>query len=433
MPWHTIDGILVVTLGISLIHRTKSNQFHFQFCAALLFGLAPLIKQSFAPAILLGFMFIVRSYELSRKRRATLIFLLTVPTIIYLSWITSLGGGNAMLNQLFGGPMPQTITLWLDIHMVTWSLVVCSLFLFLLRRVLSLKREIQQLSSALLCLAIGATSLHYALVGGLQLSNWSLPLVVTAVASLPLLYENSELDFWVHLSVVVLALMVCLSWGYPNPNLLSGVLLFISLLPTLITIEEFLSRSRSNVRITTSTVSNVLSLILVVFLLQVQYQARSTVAYRDLALNLQTKSLSEIGYDFMGIRTNPRMYQILSDVGACVKKYPSQNLALLPDGSSIPMLWGKRNPFKVDWWTPSELVHTPSPHFNEIFLTGSNLVLFQTISMGSVAGIDPIPQANINSQIFSYGDDSMQRIFESTPGDTIYCGSLVGKFNEKTE
>jgi hypothetical protein len=53
--------------------------------------------------------------------------------------------------------------------------------------------------------------------------------------------------------------------------------------------------------------------------------------------------------------------------------------------------------------------------------------------MGSVAGIDPIPQANINSQIFSYGDDSMQRIFESTPGDTIYCGSLVGKFNEKTE
>jgi hypothetical protein len=433
MPWHTIDGILVVTLGISLFHRTKSHQFQFQSCAALLFGLAPIIKQSFAPTILVGFVFIIQSHDLSRRRKLTLVFLLTVPAFVYLSWIVSLGGGNAMLNQLFGGPMPQTISLWFGIHWITWMLVACSLFLLLSRCVFAVKSAIQRFFSIALGAAIGANALYFALLGDLQLSNWSIPLVLTAVASLPLLYEVSQKDFRVYFSIIFLALMVCLSWGYPNPNLMSGALLFISLLPMLISIDRFLGRSRSAPRIATSVFLNVLSLILAVFLLQVQHQARSTVAYRDLALNLQTQSLSDIGNDFVGIRSNPRMYQILSDVGDCVKKYPSQNLALLPDGSSIPMLWGKRNPFKVDWWTPSELVYVPSPYINEIFERSSNLILFQTVPMSSVAGVEPIARANINSQIFSYGDDSMQRIFDGIPGEIVYCGSLVGKFTDKTE
>jgi hypothetical protein len=48
--------------------------------------------------------------------------------------------------------------------------------------------------------------------------------------------------------------------------------------------------------------------------------------------------------------------------------------------------------------------------------------------MISVAGTLDLPEANSPDSIFNYDENSMRKLFDDLPGQTVYCGSLIGKF-----
>jgi hypothetical protein len=207
--------------------------------------------------------------------------------------------------------------------------------------------------------------------------------------------------------------MITLSWGYPNPNLLSGGLLVIIMHPfvvSVITITTPVSQSdtfKKLIRIMSPLVLLACSTAMWAWV----ESTRESSVYRDLPFNLQTE-----------------LSQYLGDVKNCIQDHSSENLAVLPDGAIVPFIFEKRNPLRIDWWTPSELVVEPLPLFLNNRLPKSYLILFQSFSMPAVAGSQSLPPAINPDSIFSYHDNSMRRLFDEIPGETVYCGSLIGKY-----
>ena len=155
---------------------------------------------------------------------------------------------------------------------------------------------------------------------------------------------------------------------------------------------------------------------------------RKESVYRDLPFELQTKSLGGVSSKLAGIRSNPRIHHYLADVNNCIAKYESKNLVILPDGAIVPFIFNKRNPMRIDWWTPTEMVVDPIPLFINNRLPKSYLILFQSFPMASIAGSLELPDATSPDSVFSYHTNSMRKLFENLPGETVYCGSLIGKF-----
>jgi hypothetical protein len=266
--------------------------------------------------------------------------------------------------------------------------------------------------------------------GELALANWANPLLVLACVAI-LLTITSERQLPVGQSVILsIAIMITLSWGYPNPNLLSGGLLVIIMHPfvvSVITITTPVSQSdtfKKLIRIISPLVLLACSTAMWAWV----ESTRESSVYRDLPFNLQTESLSDISPVLAGVRSNPQLSQYLGDVKNCIQDHSSENLAVLPDGAIVPFIFEKRNPLRIDWWTPSELVVEPLPLFLNNRLPKSYLILFQSFSMPAVAGSQSLPPAINPDSIFSYHDNSMRRLFDEIPGETVYCGSLIGKY-----
>jgi hypothetical protein len=187
---------------------------------------------------------------------------------------------------------------------------------------------------------------------------------------------------------------------------------------------------KSNLKKTTSLNFRFLSILatwvtslLLVFVL---YESRSNAVYRDVPFSEQI-SLSGLSPELRGINGNKLILNVINDVKNCLERYPAELLAVLPDAAIFPLLFEKRNPLSIDWWTPSELTVIPSSFFNEDMKSTNHLILFQSVTMDVIANLPEIPTAVDSVSIASYGNDLMQKLFVQLPGDTVSCGSLIGK------
>jgi hypothetical protein len=435
MPWHTIDGIFFCLFATWLL--TKNNLKYKTLAlvsAGLIIGYVPLIKQSFAPILLVGALLIIFRKETLRLRIGA-IAAIALPGFFYVLWLIQAGAFNVALDQMTSGTVPAISVVWENRSLFTnifLSLAVLfSIATFALNNRCSLtESRVWRFSRLVLSFSLTAYASYVVIDGELALTNWANPLLVLACVAI-LLTITSERQLPVRQIVILsIAIMITLSWGYPNPNLLSGGLLVIIMYPfvaSVITTTTQVSQSDSFKKLIGIVSPLVLVACSTAMWAWVESTRESSV-YRDLPFSLQTESLSDISPELAGVRSNPQLAQYLGDVKNCIQNHSSENLAVLPDGAIVPFIFEKRNPLRIDWWTPSELVVEPLPLFLDDRLPKSYLILFQSFSMPSVAGSLSLPVATSPDLIFSYHENSMRKLFDEIPGETVYCGSLIGKY-----
>jgi hypothetical protein len=425
MPWHTIDGIMVFVVGIGLIDRSKNSSNPMLLpIAGLIIGFTPVIKQSFAPALLVGAVLMLFCSNRTYSHRILSITTLTMPSAMYVTWISVNDGIASMTQQMFGSPLPRTFYAWSETNVTVIIIFVCSCVFALTKSLNTTRTFIYRVVNILLSISIAISSVYWVSVGQLQLTNWSTPLLFLSLAAI-LLQSNSLSDFFgIHSAIVVLGVMVSLSWGYPNSNLIAGGLWMITLLPlsSLLLKSNFKQTTSLNFRFLSVLATWVTSLLLVFVL----YESRSNAVYRDVPFSEQI-SLSGLSPELRGINGNKLILNVINDVKNCLERYPAELLAVLPDAAIFPLLFEKRNPLNIDWWTPSELTVLPSSFFNENMKSTNHLILFQSVTMDVIANLPEIPTAVDSVSIASYGNDLMQKLFIQLPGDTVSCGSLIGK------
>ena len=426
MPWHTIDGIMFGLLGIFLIEQSKESTSSYLLpVAALFIGFTPVIKQSFAPSLVVGAVLILLCTNQILFNRILSIVMLTIPMALYLVWLQINDGVSAMASQLFSSRMPSTLSLWSEVNPTILIICVTSCVFGIAKLKIAKITITFRTLNVLLSTAVSFSAVCVVSTGQLQLTNWSTPLLFLSTAAVFLGTGSLRDLLGVPTAVVALGFMTSLSWGYPNSNLISGGLLLIAVWPM-----TFLARTLpKNLlawfggRYLTTLGAWAISLLLVFILLE----SRLGTVYRDVPYYKQTSSLSALSPDLSGIKSNPRIYQVLNDVKDCLEKYPAKYLAVLPDASIFPLIFERDNPLKVDWWNPSELVVIPSPFFNENPRANNYLILFQSVTMEVIAQQNLIPDAYDESSIANHGDDLMQRLYNQIPGDSVLCGSLIGK------
>ena len=106
MAWHTIDGLFFSALGFLLVDRgIREDRRQLVLLGALALGAAPLMKQSFAVAPLLGLGRIVAPLLLERTlRRARLVVesaaMMAVPGLVYVAVVAAAGGFSQMHEEI---------------------------------------------------------------------------------------------------------------------------------------------------------------------------------------------------------------------------------------------------------------------------------------------------------------------------------------------
>ena len=435
MSWHTIDGVLFCVFATWLLTKTNRKYKTLALISAgLMIGYAPLIKQSFAPMLLVGALIIIFDQEALRLRIRALIAI-AIPGFFYGLWLIQAGALKTAVDQMTSGTVPAISIVWQNRSLFTNTLlcltVLFSIASFTLRNRDGLKvSRIWRFSEFVLSFSLAAYASRIAIHGDLALTSWANPLLVLSCVAI-LLTITSERQLPVGQIVIVsIAAMTTLSWGYPNPNLLSGGLLIITVYPFAICVTTFTKQVKLSgiFKQLVGVTSTIVLLACSTAMWCWAESVRENSVYRDLPFNLQTESLSDISPELAGVRSNPQLAQYLGDVKSCVQNHSSENLAVLPDGAIVPFIFEKRNPLRIDWWTPSELVVEPLPLFLDNRLPKSYLILFQSFSMPTVAGSLSLPPATSPDSIFSYYENSMRKLFDEIPGKTVYCGSLIGKF-----
>lgn len=435
MSWHTIDGVLFCIFATWLLTKTNRKFKTLALVSAgLMIGYAPLIKQSFAPMLLVGALIIIFNQEALRLRISALIAI-AIPGFFYGLWLIQAGALKIAVDQMTSGTVPAISIVWQNRSLFTNTLlcltVLFSIATFTLRNRYELKvSRIWRFSEFVLSFSLAAYASRVAIHGDLALTSWANPLLVLSCVAI-LLTITSERQLPVGQIVIVsIAAMITLSWGYPNPNLLSGGLLVITVYPFAICVTTFTKQVKLSdiFKQLVGVTSTIVLLACSTAIWCWAESVRENSVYRDLPFNLQSESLSDISPELAGVRSNPQLAQFLGDVKNCVQNHSSENLAVLPDGAIVPFIFEKRNPLRIDWWTPSELVVEPLPLFLDNRLPKSYLILFQSFSMPTVAGSLSLPPATSPDSIFSYYENSMRKLFDEIPGKTVYCGSLIGKF-----
>lgn len=435
MSWHTIDGVMLCVLATWLLTRDNRKYKAFVLVSAgLIIGYTPLIKQSFAPMLLVGALMIFFKEE-SMKIRISALTAIPIPGIFYGLWLIRAGAFESAFQQMTGGTIPAISTVWRDRSFISNTLLFFTvLFLFasftLNNRCSLAENRIWRGSRFALSFSLTAYASHIVIDGNLALTNWASPLLIVACAAIILTIASEKQLPIGQIVIVSIATMITLSWGYPNPNLLSGGLLVIIIYPFVTCIITFTMQIQLTdfFKHVAGIVTTMVVLCSSTAMWAWNESRRESSVYRDLPFNLQTESLSKFSPKLEGVRSNKQLAQSLGDVKSCIQKHKTKNLAVLPDGAILPFIFDKQNPLRIDWWTPSELIVEPRPLFLDNQLPKDYLILFQSFSMPSVAGTQSLPTAISPDSIFSYYENSMRTLFEGIPGDIVYCGSLIGKY-----
>ena len=459
MSWHTIDGILLAVTSLLFFELGVERRSRKLLAAgACIAGFAPLVKQSFflVPVLALLSWIVLELRKRSNGEAprwwdiALVIPLMGLPGVSYVAWVVGTSSWSATRNQILGahGVLP-----WEGIRPVLSELTIPRvIFCLLLLLVFAPRRPEWQWPSPASCcwitsvarvavgtLLVGAAAWtvwhgEFDFVGSWGASLWGL--AVFGVVARLLLCRAVDLTSCLFL---ILAWMASLSWGYPFVNLFGGSLLVVVLVTAnglirQVSVESFPSVPRTVSQRYASLVPVAVSLI-AVGMVVVSVDARNSSTYRDLPVSAQSSDVGTISAEGWGIQTNAVTATYLGQIRDCIKKYPADRLAVLPDNAVVPVMFGKTTPFLVDWWFADELPTNRQMILDDIqrqSAKGGYLVLFQTTTVAGLSTLNGLPVAVPDSPLYDYDGGMAQVIFDALVGDTVLCGSLIGKYQPST-
>jgi len=440
MGWYTTDGLVFVALGFLSLERGLSRTSRrLTLVGMAMLGLAPLMKQSFAVAPLLGAFRVLTITESGNRLRRTVpaIVAAMVPGVLYATTVAALGGFPQMISQIGRAQAVwgrEFVNIFKDSELLLKVvflaiLVAATCLITRAARSASDSSDRTRLSTIALILRAFSSGVLIAipLAAGLTFpAPWALLLTWTLVVYLivdgVLERRLDVVGCW----VAAAAWMTSLSWGYPLPDLVGGtVLLFL--------LDRMWSKAphpgrEFHSRLVTATLVATL-IVGVVFV-----QARYRYPYYDRPRAQLTSSINSVSSEFGHIHTNPITARYLREIKSCVLRHPAERVAFLPDNPGIYPALGLTNPFPIDWMYPNE-VQTESKRILATAVSldrsGSYLIMFQTVSAFSLPDLHELPSASLNSRLFFYGTGLGTEIAARLHGQQVTCGPFLGLYRPR--
>jgi hypothetical protein len=382
--WHTIDGVLLVALGLVLVRYPRTA-----VIGLLALGAALVVKQSFFLGPLLGAaMLAARSAP--AQRFSTVVRSLSwaaVPGAMYVIVISAFGALPSFVHQVTGArPIygRDLIRAMLSAGDLAWSAVVVALLVALVAA-----DGRRRWMGTVLRVVLTAVVIGTALQQHLQLyGTWAVQLEeIVGIVVLWHMLRRRHID-WPGIAVVGVGWMVSLSWGYAIPNLVAGGL---ALLAVMRIWDGHEVATRQGALVSVLVAVAVLGVTTATFV-----DTRRTDVYRDRPASQLTFPLSRIAPEFGAIRTNPDTGAYLSAMKSCIAEMPASRVALLPNNAAMYPVLHLRDPLPLDWLWIDEIGASNDQILRaarSLDRHGDYLVLFETqdASVVPMVGLQPGP------------------------------------------
>lgn len=443
--WHTVDGLMFSALGFLALQRSRCERTWLVVVGFLLLGAAPLMKQSFALAPILGLLYVGIPWVTAKRLDAWRSFApalaaVLAPGFLYLL-VVALGGGlGEMHRELTGATVVKGEPL-IDVFkhgvagrgtllaLIVGSTALYAPIAFKARLPKSLARPLP------LAAAMTLTGLvvWVALADDLQfLGAWQFRLfwMAVGVAVISSIARRS-LD-WPAVLIVALGWMVTLSYGAARPALVGGSLAAVVL------VRAWENSSSDLDRLHLRHIASASALILAGITLWQFADIRSRAVYLPARSNsiLQT-DLGDIAPALRGIRSDSATAEYLRAVRSCVDRYPAKWTAILPEDALSATVFDLRNPFPMDWLWPAEYASEGSrlrivDAARKLGREGDFLVLVPIIPQYELVATPPphLPTAKREQTPppFPYDGALAGEIFGSLGGRAVSCGPFVGSY-----
>jgi hypothetical protein len=381
LAWHTIDGLLLASLGIWLALRER-----WRLLGYALLGAAVLCKQSFA-LLPLGALLILGDWRDWRCWLAA-----GLPGAAYVAALLAWGALPDALLQL------RTQTGLYAVGVVPYLVPAPLLGIgvgIAGRRLTALPAVVAAALLALVLLGdaplFGVDRILFGLVAGSTLAAWR---------------DTGRRR--AGLVVLLVAWSASLSVGYATPALALGSMLALLLLDA--------------AQAAPPRAAGLLPVAVALVLLPACGYARTTTIYRDAPARELTAELAGVLPGGAGLRTNPRTAAFLADLRAVAASAEAQGLryAVLPDAAGWWAAAAQPNPLPIDWPQPIELA-TPALRGRVIAALdaqrGEILVAVQrgegyALATGGAAGLDPNPVvAHVEQRWHLVGETAHFRLY----------------------
>jgi hypothetical protein len=391
MAWHTIDGALLVALGVVALRRGLAEDRSGRAVAGLLLlGTALMVKQSFAPALLLG---VVMVWEHRRRtgsspvslRRA--IALVAAPILMYVAFIALAGGLGPMVVQMaharpvFGGSLVRGI--WRRGGQGSLLVGAASALCIIDARA-------GRTATTRACAAIGARVGLSALVAAVVLVTRTDPADAWGRALLFLLVVVVLWEWLAHgfvdrfgITLIAVGWMVSLSWGYASPRLVAGSIALLVVDRLWRDPPSLPAAVRARVARTSAVLAVLLSVAVTATAIRERALLNAQGAAADASIGATVPALR-------GVRTDLTTSALIRDVAACRARFPAHWTAVLPGPAIVAPVMHLDDPFSVDWVYPLEIRGSEQRLVDEarrVDAAGDYLVL---VSAGSTTADNPV-------------------------------------------
>ncbi|MFD5096667.1 hypothetical protein ACFWMR_39095 [Amycolatopsis thailandensis] len=435
MAWHTVDGVFLVAIGWwALDSGLRSGSRWRRLLGLFCLGFAIIVKQSFVFAAPIGLLILLFHPAAPPKKWPRLlgdVLVLGAAPLLYFGMVTVAGGLPSAIEQLTGGTQtwgkslirfwetdfngradPRTyilpVLLAVAVIAVAWSF----------RERLG---EPGRWLRVVMGLCVGAVVVFIVADGGFEhVGSWPITLLWLFVAVAVLDAVVRKRLPWQYLSVAALGWMASLSWGYPLPGLLTGIL-------ALGVLEAVVPPDLPRVPKLAGGALGATAFVLAGLLLM---SAHDKAPYADRPQGELTQDLGDVAPSMRGVRTNPSVHAYVAQLRGCLDHYPASRVAVLPHNSFVAPIFGVRNPFPMDWAIPIEMTGDSPERMVEaaerLDREGDYLVLFQTVDPVSLSEGEPVPRA-VTADAPTIGLSSVEgRIKDTLGGARVACGSFAG-------
>ncbi|MDQ3690384.1 MAG: hypothetical protein M3406_10185 [Chloroflexota bacterium] len=354
MPWYTTDGLLLASLGLVLLRaglvRDRRLLIALGFASLALSAMA---KQSFAPVLVIGFVWLVAaSSPAARPRRIALALVAAAMPVVLYSASVALGGGwPAMVQQLLSSrpTLGEELLAPLGSPGSVLLLVAVPVALaWVNRSPLCGEPAATGRAGVVAAVALTVLVMTILLTSGLRVTAyWGILLtwLLAAYVAGALLF-NRRLDGTAFI-LVLLAWMTSLSYGVPVPSLVAGSAALALIERAWRHVPE-LSVPRP------MAAASVAFGLLFLTIVPAFAIARSEYVHRDAPRAELTADLGALSPALAGIRTNERTATYLRVMRECVEAHPAVSVAVLPDNPAVYPAFGWSNPLPLDFLYPPE-------------------------------------------------------------------------------
>jgi hypothetical protein len=429
MPWYTTDGLLFASLGlVALREGLARDRGPFIAVAFASLALSAMAKQSFAPVVVIGLVWLVAaSAPAARPRRIALaLAAVAVPIGLYAASVAARGGWSAMIGQLLASrpTFGEELLAPLGSPASVLVLVAVSVALAWVNRTRHRDGDASTgRAGVVAAVVMTALVMTILLTSGLRVTAyWGILLtwLLGGYVAGTLLFAR-RLD-GIGLILVLLAWMTSLSYGVPVPSLVAGSMA-LALIDRAWRHVPDLAVPRPMVA------ASVAFGLLFVATVPAFAVARSEYVHRDAPRTELTADLGALSPALAGIRTNERTATYLRVMRDCVEAHPAESVVVLPDNPFAYPAFGWSNPLPLDFLYPPEYEGARDEVLratSDLADRGDFLVLFQRVRADTL--LDPGIDLTGGDGVHSYDPalTAQMRDTLAAPADPVGCDAFDG-------